>query len=207
MKKSTVIAFSAAVSLLMTGCVSPKKDVVAKDYVLIVHNVSYWGCSNIGMSVFKTKYGLEKREVLYHEDVDNTANCDDYEHEKEKTCWEESLSGNGSGVGDHVCAIGIDEVDEPDTANEAEVKKQKFVAIIPHVSSLACTKGGIDKVLEDHDYGGTQYEFTQENADVSCAKFPGTTCQTLVGPEEEEAGYSKKLSCVIGTQDKPLKNK
>jgi len=205
MKKN--LAFSLLGLLLITGCESPKKDVVAKDYVLIIHNVSSMGCSTFGMDTFKKEFGLEKRVVLYHEDPDNAADCNDYEHELKKTCWAKELTGSGDGSGDNVCAIGIDEVAEPDTSNEAEVKKQKYVAIIPHVSSLACTKGGIDKVLEDHDYKGTEYEFTQETADTKCDRFPGTTCEEMNGLEEEEAGYSKNLSCVIGTQDKPLKNK
>ncbi len=199
-------AIAAISALLLTGCESPKEDVVARDFVLVVHNVSYWGCSSFGMNVFKKKYGFTNRIVLYHEDNDNTADCDDYEHELKRTCWEESLSGSGTGVGDHVCAIGIDEVDEPDTTNEEKVKEQKYVAIIPHVSSLACTKGGIDKVLEDHDYTGTQYTYTQEKADVQCDSFPGTECKVLSGLEKEEAGYSENLSCVVGTEDKPLQD-
>jgi hypothetical protein len=201
MKKT--FASALIIAAVLAGCESPKEDVIAKDYVLIVHNVSSMGCTSFGMDAFKSEFGIT-REVLYHEDIDNTVDCNDYEHEPEKTCWAETLTGNGTGIGDHVCAIGIDEADEPDTSNEEVVKKQTYVAIIPNVSSLACTKGGIDKVLKDHGYSGTSYEFTQEEANINCDNFSGTTCQVLNGPDEDEAGYSKDFSCVIGTNDKPL---
>jgi hypothetical protein len=193
------LALAAITLLIVTGCESSKKDVVAKDYVLIVHNISSMACSFVGMSIFKEKYGLENREVLYHEDADNTINCDDYGHVKDKTCWEETITD-----GSDACAIGIDEADEPDTSGKDDVKKETFVAIIPHVSTLACTKGGIDKVLEDYGHGDSDYTFTQETSSVTCADFPGTTCKTFKGLEEDEAGYSKDFSCVIGTSDKAL---
>jgi hypothetical protein len=193
-------------ALMLTGCESTKEEVVAQDYVLIVHNVSSAGCSFVGIGEFKSQYGLEKHSVLYHEDVDNTIDCDDYEHEANKSCWEESLTGSGTGTGNHACAIGIDEVTEPDTTYEDAVKQQKYVAIIPHVSSLACTKGGIDEVLKDHGYTGRDYVFTQERSDITCSRFPDTTCQVLDGPQEGEAGYSDRLACVIGTDDAELTN-
>jgi hypothetical protein len=102
--------------------------------------------------------------------------------------------------------IGIDEVDSPDTTNEAKVKQQRFVAIIPHISSLACTKGGIDTVLKNHHYAGNQYEYTQEPSDITCSHFPDTDCRVLNGLEEGEVGYSEYLSCVVGTNDKVLEN-
>jgi len=194
---------AAAAVLLITGCESTKEEVMEKDYVLIVHNVSTLGCSFIGIGVAKREYDLERFTVLYHKDSDNTVDCADYGHIQDKTCWVESLE-EGSGYGDNACALGIDEVTTPNTDNEDKVKEKRYVAIIPHLSSLACTTGGINAVLSDHEYYGDQYEFTQETADTTCDTFPDTICQELEGYEEGEAGYSPYISCVIGTDDQPL---
>ena len=109
MRLSLFIPLLSAAALLFTGCESTKEEVVAKQYNLIVHNVSSMACSFLVMDTIEKEYEIEG--VLYHEDA-NGVTCADYNHTDGDTCKvvdaREELGEDHSGIGNRSCILGSD---------------------------------------------------------------------------------------------------
>jgi hypothetical protein len=134
MKRKIVTALAVLTALsVLTGCESTKKEVMAKRYNLVIHNVSSTACSFLVIGEIQKEYGYD--DVLYHEDVAGVT-CEDYDKTKGEFCKikdaKEELGEDHAGVGSSSCVLGTDKKPTKDDAalathffDEADLQAEK----------------------------------------------------------------------------------
>ncbi len=215
MKKSLMVSSLIGVALMVTGCESSKKDIVAMPLNIIAHNLSSTACSFLAIGTIKEKAGFTN--LLYHEDA-NTVTCDDY-NGKSGLCIEENdlIAKGSTGYGDRACVFASDEApqvkkkDDKETKDVNNVTSKNYLLVVKNTSTFSCNSYSISEVSKKYDYKGDLIFYIDKDNTATCASYGRTATS---GDKCEEGDINDKVTnktligewtCVIGTDQAPSK--